>query len=118
MALHITNSSQFFSPEYLSPQFYADNAVAKPLLGVAFTALSLLVTVACMVALDITKCYVTPPKSFPGREWRSVFFKPKVKAPLVVPKPGAKDFREVLERGSRLVGGLHQVDSPISFLII
>lgn len=87
-------------------QLYADDAVAKPLLGVAFTAISLLVTVVYMILSDISKCFVVPPKSFPRRTWGAVFFKPKVNAPLVVPKPDAKDFREVLERGSRLVGTL------------
>ena len=64
---------------------------------------SILSTVIYMAVLDIFSCYVKSPSSFPVRTWRSIIFKPKPNLPLVKPHPGAKDFKEVLKRGSQQV---------------
>lgn len=72
----------------------------RPALAICFALSSILVSLLYMCLLDFAQSYVVPPKHFPKRGWGQVLFKPKVDAPLVEPKPGSKDFKEVLKRGS------------------
>ena len=89
--------------EHHGPQIYSHETAKNQALAVGFTLSSLLVTVLYMCILDFAQSYVVPPKHFPKRGWSQILFKPKVNAPLVEPRPGSKDFKEVLKRGSEEV---------------
>lgn len=92
--------------EETGPQIYSQETAKNQALAVGFTLSSIVVTILYMCLLDFADSYVVPPKHFPKRGWSQVFFKPKVNAPLVEPKPGSKDFKEVLKRGSEEVSKL------------
>ena len=104
--------------EHHGPQIYSQETAKNQALAVGFTLSSLLVTVLYMCILDFAQSYVVPPKHFPKRGWSQVFFKPKVNAPLVEPKPGSKDFKEVLKRGSEEVSRLFKILETGSILLV
>ena len=87
-------------------KLYNIKAAEKPFLAICFTLLSLLVSLMYLCLLDFLQSYVVPPKHFTKRRWGHVFFKPKVNAPLIKPKPGSEDFEEVLKRGSEQVSSI------------
>lgn len=78
---------------------------SKPFVGpsatVFFTFSSIFIAFLYAVMKDFLKSYVKAPKHFPPRGWLVTFRTPSVDAPLVEVSNG--DFREALERGSRLV---------------
>ncbi|KAF4628188.1 hypothetical protein G7Y89_g9964 [Cudoniella acicularis] len=101
LSLNSRNTSgkmALFESQHLT---YAEE-LQKLTLAVTLMFISLFSSVIYVAILDFSKTYVVPPKHFPKRSWKTVFFKPKIDAPLVEPKPGSNDFKEVLERGSRL----------------
>lgn len=95
--------------EHHGPQIYSQETAKNKALAVGFTLSSLLITVLYMCILDFAQSYVVPPKHFPKRGWSQLFFKPKVNAPLVEPKPGSKDFKKVLKQGSDEVSRLPMI---------
>ena len=86
-----------------NPKLYYIEAAEKPVQAVCFTLSSLLVSLLYMCCLDFAQSYFLPPKDFSKRGCGQTFFKPKVDAPLVEPKPGSKEFKNVLKRGSEQV---------------
>ena len=81
-----------------------------PTTAFTLTLSSLLFAFLYTLFLDFDGSYVKAPKHFPYRGWFVKFPKPKVNAPLVELNEHG-DYREALERGSRLVslGGLFSI---------
>lgn len=74
-----------------------------PFAAIGFTFASLVVAFTYAMFLELDSAYVKAPKHFPKRGRIVTFQKPKTKAPLVELNADG-DYREALERGSRLVG--------------
>ena len=74
----------------------------EPATAFTFTLLSLLIAFLYTLFLDFDRSYVKAPKHFPYRGWFVKFQKPKINAPLVELNEHG-DYREALERGSKLV---------------
>lgn len=79
-----------------------DRPHLDPTSAIGFTLSSLLLAFLYTLFLDFDRSYVKAPKHFPYRGWFVKFRKSNVEAPLVELNEHG-DYREALERGSKLV---------------
>jgi len=83
----------------------AEKTHLRPSTAIGFALSSILAAFLYAIFLDFTTSYVKEPKHFLPRGWLVTFEKPKVKAPLVELQDKG-DYRELLERGSRMASAL------------
>lgn len=91
------NDYDFDSHRLYSGKTFEHNSAT----AIYFTVSSIFIAFLYAILINFSKSYIKAPKHFPPRGWLITFQNSSVNAPLIEVSNG--DFREALERGSKLV---------------